>query len=49
MTWKKIIGHDLNLDSALEAEGGSLALKKSSVSKPIEIKDIYRNRNKKEK
>ena len=35
-----ILGGDFNLflDSALEAEGGSPALKKSSVSKPIEIK-----------
>ena len=35
-----ILGGNFNLflDSALEVEGGSPALKKSSVSKPIEIK-----------
>ena len=52
-----ILGGDFNLflDSALEAEGGSPVLKKSSVSKLIEIKekynlcDIWRIRNTKEK
>ena len=58
MIWKIIIlggNFNLFLDSALEAEGGSPVLKKSSVSKLIEIKekynlcDIWRIRNTKEK
>ena len=38
-----IIGGDFNLflDSVLEGEGGSLVLKKYSVSKLIEFKEIY--------
>ena len=52
-----ILGGNFNLfsDSVLEAEGGSPVLKKSSVSKLIEIKekyvlcDIWRIRNAKEK
>ena len=52
-----IPGVDLNLllDSVLEAEGGSPVLKKSSISKLIEIKekynlrDIWRIKNTKEK
>ena len=54
---KKILGSDFNLflDSLLEAEGCSAFLKKSSVSKLIEIKekcnlyDIWKTRNTKEK
>ena len=40
---KIILGGDFNLflNSALEAEGGSPVLKKSSVSKLIEIKEKY--------
>ena len=52
-----ILGGDFNLylDSALEAEGGSPVLKRSAVSKLIEIKEkynlceIWRIRNTKEK
>ena len=52
-----ILGGDFNLfsDSVLEAEGGSPVLKKSSVSKLIELKekynicDIWRISNTKEK